>query len=92
LGPSETRRYRSGEDQIDYNVYCSPARVRVDGRRLTLHHVDGLRQRPRSRGLDDVPRAQYAALAAGDGSFTEVTLEATTDEVRVDDLGWVFRR
>ena len=92
LGPSETRRYRSGDDWIDYNVYCSPARVRVGGKTLTLHHVDGLRQRPRSRGLDDVPRAQYAALANGDGTFTEAILEATTDVVRVDELGWEFRR
>ena len=92
LGPSETRRYRNGKGWIDYNVYCSPSRVRVDGRTLTLHHVDGLRQRPRSRGLDDVPREQYAALEGSDGKFTEVTLYATRNEIRVDDLGWVFNR
>src|SRR3954452_10264136 len=68
LGPGEDGRYRTkngGAELLDYNVYCSPARlvVRSGGRleRLRLHHVDGLRQRVRARGLDDVPRMQYGA-------------------------------
>ena len=91
LGRSETRRYRSGADWIDFNVYCSPSRVSVGGRILTLHHVDGLRQQSRSRGLDDTPRELYGALEDG-GTFTKVTVLATRDEIRIDDLGWVFRR
>lgn len=92
LGPSETRRYRRGADWIDFNVYCSPARVRVGGRTLVLHHVDGLRQQVRGRGLDDTPRLQDGALQEPGGKFTTVTVQATRTEIRVDDLGWVFRR
>lgn len=92
LGPSGSRRFRHGADWIDYDVYCSPSRVHVGGRTMTLHHVDGLRQQPRARGLDDTPREQYAALDEGGGRFRTVTLTATGDEVRVDALGWVFRR
>ena len=88
LGRSENRRY--GELR-NFNVYCSPARIRKDGRRLRLHHVDGLRQQARSRGLDDVPRAQYGAIEE-DGKFTEVTVQATRDEVVIEELGWTFSR
>ena len=92
LGPSATRRYRHGRDWIDFNLHCSRSRVRADSQKWVLHHVDGLRQQARARGLDDVPREQYAALARPDGSFQRVTLLATRNEIRVDDLGWVFRR
>ena len=52
-----------------------------------LHHVDGLRQQARGRGLDDTPRtqAQYGALEE-DGHFTTVTVEATRSEVRLPEL------
>ena len=59
---------------------------------MRLHHVDGLRQQARARGLDDVPREQYAALARPGRNFQRVTLLAKRDEIRVDDLAWVFRR
>jgi hypothetical protein len=56
-----------------------------------LHHVDGLRQQARSRGLDDVPRTQYGAIEEK-GKFTEVTVQATRDEVVIEELGWTFSR
>jgi len=45
----------------DFNPYCTPAAVRVrlpGGERLNLllHTVDNIRQSPRARGLDDIPR------------------------------------
>jgi hypothetical protein len=88
LGRSENRRYG---DLLNYNVYCSPARIRRGGRTLLLHHVDGLRQQARSRGLDDLPRMQYGAVE-DDGKFTEVTVQATRDEVTLEELGWTFSR
>ena len=91
LGPSRSRRYRNGADWIDYDPFCSPSRVHVGGRTLILHHVDGLRQQPRSAGLDDNPREQYGAIE-DHGKFTTVTLEATSHELRVSPVGWDFRR
>ena len=88
LGRSENRRYGR---LLNFNVYCSPARIRVKGRTVKLHHVDGLRQQARSRGLDDVPRAQYGAVEDR-GKFTEVTVQATRDEVVIEELGWKFSR
>ncbi len=62
----EDRRYvgASGTARItvpDFNVYCSPARIRVwlaTGERfaLRLHTVDAIRQDTRARGLDAEPR------------------------------------
>lgn len=95
LGRSETHRYRSGADWIDFNVYCSPARVHVGGRTLLLHHVDGLRQQVRGRGLDDTPRQQDGALQESvppTPKFTTVDVQATRHEIRVDALGWDFKR
>ena len=88
LGRSEDRRYG---DLRRFNVYCSPARIRKDGRKLVLHHVDGLRQQVRGRGLDDVPRTQYGAIEEN-GKFTDVTVQATRDEVTIEELGWTFSR
>jgi hypothetical protein len=88
LGRSEDRRYG---DLRRFNVYCSPARIRRDGKTLVLHHVDGLRQQARGRGLDDVPRTQYGAVEE-DGKFTDVTVQATRDEVTIEELGWTFSR
>jgi len=88
LGRSENRRYG---DLLNFNVYCSPARIRKDGRIVRLHHVDGLRQQARGRGLDDVPRTQYGAVEDG-GEFTEVTVQATRDSVTIEELGWTFTR
>ena len=88
LGRSENRRYG---DLLNFNVYCSPARIRKDGRRLKLHHVDGLRQQARGRGLDDAPRTQYGAVEEN-GKFTDVTVQATRDEVTIEELGWTFSR
>ena len=54
--------------------------------------MDGLRQQARGRGLDDVPRTQYGAIEEG-GKFTEpVTVQATRDEVVVEERGWRFSR
>lgn len=101
LGPGEDRRYvmdgpgLSGEIE-DFSVYCSPARLRLreaDGttRELTLHHVDGLRQQPRGRGLDDLPRTQPGAIESPGGRFELVTVRATLDEIVVEEKGWRFR-
>lgn len=101
LGPGEDVLYRmrtkdtTGE-LLDYNTYCSPAhlRIREDGRtrNLLLHHVDGLRQTPRARGLDDVPREQYGALEGPRGKFESVTVRATRATVRIVERGWTFTR
>jgi hypothetical protein len=101
LGPGEDVHYRLEGDGvaaelIDFNVYCSPARlvVRQGGRvrELRLHHVDGLRQQARGRGLDDTPRAQSGAIEDEAGKFTPVTVQATTSEVVVEEQGWRFKR
>ena len=68
------------------------ARAHPQGREdALLHHVDGLRQQARGRGLDDVPRTQYGAVEE-DGKFTDVTVQATRDEVTIEELGWTFSR
>jgi hypothetical protein len=96
----------------NFNVYCSPARLRIrpKGARksfdLVLHNVDGLRQQPRGRGLDGVPREQYGQVEVppkllkrtfvrdklGGRRFTAVTVNATATEVSLDELGMTFRR
>jgi hypothetical protein len=94
LARGEDRRY-VGEQGVltDFNVYCSPATLqRTDGTTLRLHHVDGLRQQARGRGLDDVPRHQDGALEHPDGHFEPVTVQATRSEILVEPLGWRFRR
>jgi hypothetical protein len=101
LGRSENRRYRMRADGIgatlrNFNVYCSPARLRMheDGevRKLRLHTVDALRQQPRGRGLDGVPRAQYGAIEGPRGQFEEVTVQATRSEIVIEEKGWRFER
>jgi hypothetical protein len=100
LGPGEDRRYRMRDGGIvrtlrDYNVYCSPAHLRMRRggtvRNLILHHVDGLHQRARSRGLDNTPRAQYGALERPGGGFEEVTVRATRSAIAIPERGWRFR-
>jgi hypothetical protein len=102
LGPSEDARYVMDQGGThaeieNYNVYCSPARLDVQEsggpvQQMTLHTVDGLRQTERARGLDDVPREQYAAIERPDGSFQTVTVEATRDHIVIPELGWTFTR
>ena len=101
LGESEDERYSMRTAEVtaelsDFNVYCSPARLRVtrDGRTedLLLHHVDGLRQHARGRGLDHVPRVQDGVVAHPDGRFEKATVEATRDEIVIRELGWTFKR
>lgn len=100
LARGENRRYRMRAGGItaelrDYNVYCSPAHLTVDDHgtvsRYLLHSVDGLRQQPRARGLDDEPRLQYGALEprAG-GEIQKVTVEATRSAIVLDELGWTL--
>ena len=55
---------------------CASARA-VSERELLLHHVDGLRQQVRGRGLDDMPRAQYGAIEDAEGTFETARCEAT---------------
>ncbi len=101
LAAGEDERYEMRTDRgkvtlADYNVYCSPARLteRVDGHlmRMRLHYADGLRQQPRSRGLDDVPRAQAGAIEGPRGHFEEVTINATRDAIEIPERGWVLNR
>jgi hypothetical protein len=101
LGPGEDGLYRmrtpaGNADLLDYNVYCSPARLRAPAgsgvRAVRLHTVDALRQQVRARGLDEVPRTQYGALEEPGGKFKTVTVKATRSEVLVEELGWRFRR
>ncbi len=99
LAPGEDRRYRMHAGGItatltNYNVYCSPAtlRWRENGkvREFRLYNVDGLRQVPRARGLDDQPRMQYGEIKWGPGEFEAVTLEATKAEIQIPEHGWTF--
>jgi hypothetical protein len=110
LGRAKTFRYAMGRLEVrGFSVHCSPARLVVGGARpyvLRLHTVDGLRQQPRSYGLDDVPREYYGDIEVPRGSlgrrlvktklggrrFTDVTLEVTSRELRIKELGWTFRR
>ena len=101
LGPSENLRFRMRGDGVrgrlaNFNVYCSPARLIIrEGRavrRLRLHHVDGLRQQARGRGLDDVPRLQNGAIEGPPGTFEEVTVSATRHAVLIEERGWRFER
>jgi hypothetical protein len=117
LGKPEDRRYRLNTADLraeltNFNVYCSPARLRIRPKgarkslQLVLHNVDGLRQQPRGRGLDDVPREQYGQIEVppkllthpfvretlGGNRFTAVTINATATEVRLEELGWTLRR
>ena len=100
LGASEDHRYVMDRDGIraellDFNVYCSPARLRVtqDGRTrdLLLHNVDGLRQQVRGRGLDDTPRTQNGAIEGPTGTFEKATIRATQSDVVLEERGWRFR-
>lgn len=100
LGPGEDRRYVVEQDGLtatlrNFNVYCSPASLVVDragGERevLRLHHLDGLRQLARGRGLDGVPREQAGAIEGPPGEFREVSIRATLDEVLIEELGWTL--
>ncbi len=101
LARGEDHRYAMRADGIsgvlaDYNVYCSPARVKIreggQTRRYLLHTADALRQAARGRGLDDQPREQYAALEGPPGEFQTVTVHATRSAVVVDEPGWTFGR
>ena len=99
LGPGEDARWRTADgsaELLDYNVYCSPARliVRDAGqvRELRLHHLDGVRQQPRARGLDADPRYQFGAIEEPGGKFSPATVYATRDEVFVEERAWRFRR
>ena len=101
LARGEDHRYAMSGDPIsgvlrDYNVYCSPAHLRIrehgTAKRYLLHTADALRQAPRARGLDDQPREQYGALEGPPGHFEEVTVHATRSAVVVDELGWTFER
>ena len=76
----------------DFNPYCSPAHLRVDGRELTLHTVDALRQEVRARGLDDNPREYYGAIEGPPRKFETVTVKATVSEVVIPEKGWTFKR
>lgn len=76
-----------------YQAYCSPARVTLpDGTHLTLHHVDGLRQSARGRGLDDQPREQSGALIDAAGHVETVKLDVTRDTLVVRERGWTLSR
>ena len=110
LARAKTFRFAGGRLGVrDFSVHCSPARLRVGGARpftLVLHSVDGLRQQPRSYGLDDVPREYYGDIEVparslgrrfvkdklGGRRFTDVTLQVTSGELRIPELGWTFRR
>ena len=112
LGRAKGLRFlRRGAQILGYDLYCTPARlvIREKGARpytLILHHVDGLRQQPRSAGFDGVPREQYGDIqvprkllgrrfvrtALGGERYTDVTLEVTTSELQIKELGWTFRR
>jgi len=102
LAPSEDMRFAGTNDGArmvidDFNTYCTPAHVEIHEngrvREVVLHHVDGLRQAERARGLDDEPRLQFAALEWPSGRIEEgLQLFATRAEITVPALGWTFER
>ena len=102
LGPSEDMKYvmDDGTKRMvieDFNTYCSPAQIKIHEngtvRKVTLHHVDGLRQEERARGLDDEPRLQFGALEWPSGEIEEnLQVLATTDAIEIPALGWTFER
>jgi hypothetical protein len=110
LGRLHEMRYRAGRVEVrGFAVHCSPARLRVGGAHpftLRLHSVDGLRQQPRSAGLDDVAREYYGDVEVprrslgrgfvkrrlGGRRHTKVTLEATKGRLRIPELGLTLKR
>jgi hypothetical protein len=102
LAPSEDMRYvmRDGDRRMvidDFNTYCTPAHIEIhEGgrvREVVLHHVDGLRQVERARGLDDDPRLQFGALEWPSGRIEEnLRVLATADAIEIPELGWTFSR
>jgi len=102
LAPSEDMRFAGTNDGArmvigDFNTYCTPAHLEIheDGRvrEVVLHHVDGLRQAERARGLDDEPRLQFAALEWPSGRIEQdLQLFATRDGIEIPALGWTFGR
>ncbi|MFL5780506.1 MAG: hypothetical protein ACJ760_04265 [Thermoleophilaceae bacterium] len=103
-------RYRAGRVEVrGFSVHCSPARLRVAGAHpftLRLHAVDGLRQEPRSAGLDGVPREYYGDVEVpkrllgrdwvrrrlGGRRHTKVTIEATAGALQLRELGLTLKR
>jgi hypothetical protein len=75
-----------------FQPFCSPARVTVAGKHYVFHHVDGLRQQARGRGLDDDPREQAGALIDAAGHVETATIAATRDTVVFKERGWTLRR
>ncbi len=55
-----------------------------------LYNVDGLRQAPRARGLDDEPREQYGEIRWGPGDFEAVTVQATRARIEIPEHDWTF--
>ena len=102
LAPSEDIKFvmKTGEMRAviaDFNTYCSPAHIEIhEGgrvRTVTFHHVDGLRQVERARGLDDEPRLQFGALEWPSGKIEqELQVFATREEIEIPALGWTFER
>lgn len=99
LGASEDRRYvmhKGGVDAelADFNPQCSPAVLKVTENGATqnykLHTVDGLRQLPINRDLDNNPRMQWAAIESPSGTFEKVTVLATKSAISIPERGWVF--
>ena len=102
LAPSEDMRFVMKDDGMravipDFNTYCSPAHIEIhEGgqvRTVTFHHVDGLRQVERARGLDDEPRLQFGALEWPSGKLEQnFPVYATRDAIEIPLLGWTFKR
>jgi len=102
LAPSEDMKFVMKDEGMravipDFNTYCTPAHIEIheDGRTrtVTFHHVDGLRQVERARGLDDDPRLQFGALEWPSGKIDqELQVFATTDAIEIPALGWTFER
>lgn len=99
LAPPRERSYRLERpglrvDLTRFSAYCTPARLTVDEggtvTRYALHHLDGLRQQARGRGLDDTPREQPGALIAADGRVEPATVQATRDTVTLTERGWTL--
>lgn len=92
LGPAEDEHYRMGTkgELLDFNPYCSPAKLKINGHMALLHYVDALRQEIRARGLDDNPREYDGAIEDPPGRFETVTVRAASSQVVIPQKNWTF--
>ena len=87
-----TAAYGDAGELLDFNVYCSPA-AHPQGREDALRAAP--RRRPAPAGARPRPRRRAAHAVRrdrGGRQVHDVTVQATRDEVAIEELGWTFSR